>query len=376
MNTNIHHSNNIMRFFYNPTGKLYINQKSSFSATTYELKLIEENGILKQEKITPFKLLKPDCGWLESIEPEEHLDEATVKIKKNLINKKNILCFSYKDISLANRLKEEKTNIDVLFSSKNGIFGNDFEDMEEKAIFENLKTLKIKYDLIIIRHYLEHFEDINNIMKNLNANLNKDGICFLEVPDCDEFIKNKNPIFLWEQHRWYFTYNSLLDWLINSGWNNIESYSAKYKMEPSLCYLLRESKLIKFHLNIEKKLNKTNKNLDLEIFNDYINEWKEFFRTSSNKIAIIGIGHNSDRFLQITNARDKVSYLIDDAIDKQGKFIAQCRIKITNNKELLDAKTIILLGVHPRSAEKLKKSLMSRYKFKQIYSIFKKPIKL
>ena len=376
MNNNKHHLNNIMKFFYNPTGNLYINQKSSFSANTYELVLKEENGILKQDKITPFKLLKPDCGWIESIEPEEHLDEVAIKIKKNLGNIKNILCFSYKDISLANRLKKEKLNIDVLFSSKNGIFGSDFEDMEEKTIFENLKTLNRKYDLIIIRHYLEHFGDIDNVMNNLNENLNKNGICFLEVPDCNEFIKNKNPLFLWEQHRYYFTYHSLLNWLINSGWNIIESYSAEYKMEPSLCYLLRQSKLNKFHLNLENNLNKTTINLDSKIFNDYIIKWKEFFKMNSNKIALIGIGHNSDRFLQITNSRDKISYLIDDAIDKQGKFIAKCRIKVTNNKELLDAKTIILLGVHPRSTYKLKNFLMSKYKFKQFYSIFKKPIKL
>ena len=117
-------------------------------------------------------------------------------------------------------------------------------------------------------------------------------------------------------------------------------------MEPSLCYLLRQSKLNKFHLNLENDLNETTINLDSKIFNDYIIEWKEFFKMNSNKIALVGIGHNSDRFLQITNSRDKISYLIDDAIDKQGKFIAKCRIKVTNNKELLDAKTIILLGVH------------------------------
>ena len=80
--------------------------------------------------------------------------------------------------------------------------------------------------------------------------------------------------------------------------------------------------------------------------------------------------------MQITDSRDKVNYLIDDAIEKQGKFIAQCRIKITKNKESLDSNTIILLGVHPRSSEKLKEYLMSKYKFKQIYSIFKNPRQL
>ena len=44
------------------------------------------------------------------------------------------------------------------------------------------KNLKVKYDLIIFRHYLEHFENIQEILYDLNRNLDMDGICFLEVP--------------------------------------------------------------------------------------------------------------------------------------------------------------------------------------------------
>ena len=51
-------------------------------------------------------------------------------------------------------------------------------------------------------------------------------------------------------------------------------------------------------------------------------------------------------------------------------FLAKCKIEITNNKEIFDQNTTILLGVHPRNTEKLKGSLLKKYNVKNIFSIF------
>ena len=367
-----------MKFFYNPTGNLYEDNKSSFLAETFLLELSKENGLLRQKKIIPFPLLKPKTGWSESNEPEVHLDRVANKITKSIKSIKNILCFSYKDISLANRLKEKHTNVDCLFSTKSGLIGDHVENKTEEKICENLEELRIKYDLIIIRHYLEHFENIDQIMKKLNQNLNDRGILFLEVPDCSEFIRNKNPLFLWEQHRWYFTFRSLSYWLLNKGWNSIENYSEKYLMEPSLCYILQKSDLVNDSINqLRDNPNKKKQNLNFEIFNEYLDSWKQYIRNSVNKIAIFGIGHNSDRFLQLTNTKDQINFLIDDSPNKEGKFIAKCNIRISSNKKEIDPlKTLILLGVHPRNSEKFKNSLISKYNFKNVYSIFNNAPKL
>ncbi len=367
-----------MKFFYSPTGNLYEDNKDSFSAETFELELSEENGLLRQKNIIPFTLLKPETGWSESNEPEDHLDMVAIKITKSIKSVKNILCFSYKDISLANRLKEKNSNIDCLFSITRGLIGDHVENKTEEIIFESLKELKIKYDLIIIRHYLEHFENIDQLMRKLNQNLNDQGILFLEVPDCSQFISNKNPLFLWEQHRWYFTFSSLSDWLLNKGWNSIETYSEKYLMEPSLCFILKKSDLVDDNIKkLSANTNKKKQNFNFEIFDEYLNSWKKYIRNSVYKIAIFGIGHNSDRFLQLTNTKDQIHFLFDDSPNKKGKFIANCDIRISSNKKNIDPlKTVILLGVHPRYSEKFKNSLISEYNFKNVYSIFNNAPKL
>ncbi len=359
-----------MHFVYNPTGILYKDLESAYSAKKFKLEIKYEKGIIRQKEIIPFKILRPEFGWLESNEPEDHLDDVAFQIKKSFKKIENILCFSYKDLSLANRLKHDNSNIDVLFSNNNGLFSDYFEDMEEAEIFEKIRNLKTKYDVVIFRHYLEHFENIDEIMAVLRSKMFNKSICFLEVPDCNDFIRQKNPIFLWEQHRWYFTYPKILNWLKYFGWEIINSYSVNYKMEPSLCFFLRSQYPTLMNKSDDDSFFKNNKNLmPFEIFDDYLKGWEKYIKNSSNKFALIGIGHNSDRFLQWTNSKNNIDYLIDDASEKQEKFLAKCTIKITKSKKSLNKNTIALLGVHPRNFEKLKDNLR-KYNLKNILSIF------
>ena len=52
------------------------------------LQLIIKNGVLSQKNPLPLTMFKPKDGWMESIEPEEHLDQ----IAKNI----NLICDSNK----------------------------------------------------------------------------------------------------------------------------------------------------------------------------------------------------------------------------------------------------------------------------------------
>ena len=100
-----------MIFSYNPTGILYKDLESAYSALTYKLEIKNERGIIRQKEIIPLRIFRPACGWIESNEPEDHLDKVAFEINKKFKMIDNILCFSYKDLSLANRVKRENTNI-------------------------------------------------------------------------------------------------------------------------------------------------------------------------------------------------------------------------------------------------------------------------
>ena len=64
-----------------------------------------------------------------------------------------------------------------------------------------------KYDLLIMRHYLEHYVGAEEIVECISKIIERSGkkYAYIEVPDCSKFISQKNPLFLWEQHKVYFT---------------------------------------------------------------------------------------------------------------------------------------------------------------------------
>ena len=95
----------------------------------------------------------------------------------------------------------------------------------------------MKYDLILIRHYLEHFAGYKRLIKTLKDLLAPKGCIYFEVPDNSLFIKRKIPLYLWEQHRVFFTDSTLAQTLEQEGLNIIMSESQGTSIEPSLCFL-------------------------------------------------------------------------------------------------------------------------------------------
>ena len=64
-----------------------------------------------------------------------------------------------------------------------------FINSKKKFIINNLNNLNIKFDVILLMHTLEHFENFNLEISKIYKLLNKDGIIIFEVPtlNCLEF---------------------------------------------------------------------------------------------------------------------------------------------------------------------------------------------
>ncbi len=111
-------------------------------------------------------------------------------------------CWSYQVLS-----KKYKANIDVIESS--------LQCLEELAKIDNIKVISSniggkwhetdkKYDLIIIRHVLEHMWDPQNFLTRLNKILKDDGIIYIAVPNSMMWNKNKIISEIRNVHLYYF----------------------------------------------------------------------------------------------------------------------------------------------------------------------------
>lgn len=76
----------------------------------------------------------------------------------------------------------------------------------------NFFTVK-KYDLIILRHVLEHTYDPVSLIQYLGKYLSDSGILYIEVPNldsgCTKFFKKYSPLFYVPRHIFHFTAKSL-----------------------------------------------------------------------------------------------------------------------------------------------------------------------
>ena len=140
----------MIEYNYQPTGLLYT--KESKLSNNYSLKVDIRDNLIQQVNPLPNKLFKPSDGWKKTNEPEDHLDEISEEISGR-ITKPKVLCFSYKDESLAKRLTKGSSNYDILFDEEIGII----KESPDEISFDDFKKA--------IDKYLKNYNSYNHINK-------------------------------------------------------------------------------------------------------------------------------------------------------------------------------------------------------------------
>ena len=155
-------------------------------------------------------------------------------------------------------LKEKFDKINIL-----GFEPTTFKDLKVPTInaFFDEKLLNTKFDLIILRHTLEHIKYPKEFIKRVYALLNQTGKLFIEVPNLDyslrEFIEDFTP-----DHVNYFTTKTLLD--------VIEPLHCLKFEDETFLYMLIDQNAI----SNEALLSKLNYEEAFEAFNSKIEEAK------------------------------------------------------------------------------------------------------
>ena len=115
-----------------------------------------------------------------------------------------------------------------------------FDELSEEALIilnnnKNLKAFdyksKIKVDLCIIRHVLEHIYDLQSFVSNVKKCIKKSGFLFIEVPDWSSLDDNTDP-FLFE-HINQFNSTGLINFMKKNGFDLIAFEKSINKDDPT-----------------------------------------------------------------------------------------------------------------------------------------------
>lgn len=174
-------------------------------------------------------------------------------LNKFFYQKKNILDYGCGSGEFAKALS-------IFYKNKN-IFTADVFELDKKFIPKIKKHYLIhkdqlknkKFDIIIMRHVLEHIFDLNNFLKKIKKNLsNKNSYLIIEVPNLDslwrKIMRERWPGYFFPFHYYVFSKNFLKNYLSINGFKivtqkNIEppiigSFLLTFGINKSFCKIL------------------------------------------------------------------------------------------------------------------------------------------
>lgn len=190
------------------------------------------------------------------------------------------------------------------------------------------------FDAFFILNFLEHLPEPNSVLQGIYHNLTQDGIGLIEVPNFDMILQKKLFSEFIGDHLFYFTRETLNSTL---GLNGFEIVDCKVEWYDYIISAVVKKKLkanlSDFH-NCQVKL----KN-EIE---GYLSLFKD------KKIAIWGASHQALAIISLLNLAGKITYVIDSATFKQGKFTPATHIPIVAPDKLysdpVDAVIVMAAG--------------------------------
>ncbi len=181
------------------------------------------------------------------------------------------------------------------------------------------------FDAFYMMNFLEHFPDPRSSLEIMSANLSAGGIGLVEVPNFDMIIKKKLFSEFIKDHLLYFTKDTLETALRLSGFEMLKAEVVWHDYIISAVVRKREQPALgSFYgslQNIKKELTA------------FLRKYRK------GTVAVWGASHQALVVLALAELAGKISYVVDSAPFKQGKFTTATHIPIVS-PDLLDLQPV------------------------------------
>ncbi len=328
----------------------------------------QDCGLIQINDPVPADELRPPYDWITYNEPEGHLDTLVEIIKKlpGVTPDSKFCGITFKDDSTLMRLQKLGFSNTYRLDPKQDL-DIDYEGAGAETIQAHLKPQRAlniaqrsgKFDVVIIRHILEHVHDATGFIQALRNLLNDGGRIIFEVPDCSKALDTCDYTTIWEEHTLYFTPATFQNSLTLAGFK-LERYECyPYPFENSLVGIVRTTVQVK-----QPQLPKEILNQELTRADRFVRDlprkayalqkFLKEYRQNKRKIALFGAGHLACTFVSVLGIRDCIDFFVDDNPHKRGLFMLGCQLPIYESAALRKKNVgLCLLSLNPLSEEKV-----------------------
>ena len=356
-----------------PVSNRFLKVKSPTLVPSFPMRLMQnrDDGLLFLEKPFPRKHLKPRFNWFTYFEPEDHLDDLVDRIigLPGINNKSVFAGYSFKDISTLERFMKKGYNNQWVINPKKHLKVVDdcsgIETFQEKFSFKSVNAIlkdNSRADVMIVRHVLEHANQIDIFIESMKKLIKKNGYIVWEIPDCERALNQGDCTTLWEEHTFYFTSFTFKCLLEKFGFKIIDYKSEHYHLENSIIAIVKieqsSTKILPDKSMVSREIIRAENFEKLLIHKqNYIKKKLINFRENIGKIALFGAGHLSVTFLSIMKIVDLIEFVIDDNPHKNGMIMPIGGLDIVGSDYLHKSEIkLCLLGINPISQIKVIKN--------------------
>jgi hypothetical protein len=310
----------------------------------------EACGTIQLMKPVSHEALVPPYDWLFAREPEEHLDQVVEHIVALPgVTKDSVIgALTSKDDTTIDRFRRKgfantwRVTLDGDLCVGNPNAGIEtVQKLTTPARMAAIAARRGAADVLIVRHILEHSENLHEFVAGIAALVKPGGIAMVEIPDCTNSLRLHDYCMPWEEHSLYFTPATFAPVLSLGGFAPIRTDVFPLPFENSIVQLAR-----KVGEPGPVRLDPAAKAGASTLFADYAADFEPTrralrdkltrFRGKKGPIALFGAGHLACAFANFLGVGDLIEFVADDTPLKIGKYLPGARIPILPSSSLVD----------------------------------------
>jgi len=312
--------------------------------------------------------LRPPFDWITYSEPEGHLDGLVeiIKILPGITVNSSFCGISFKDDSTLTRLQKSGFSKTRRLDPKDDLNidhkGTGVETIQAQLTPERASEITQKrgrFDVIIVRHIMEHAHDPAGFIQALKNLTHKNGYIVFEVPDCSRALETCDYTTIWEEHTLYFTPATLQNSLGLAGFTLQRYECYPYPFENSLVGIVQASQQAQPAQPCREILLQELTRADgfarcLPKRAVALQKYLGQYRKNQGKVAFFGAGHLACTFVSVLGLKDHIDFFVDDSPHKRGLFMPGCHLPIHVSSALREENVrLCLLSLNPLSEEKV-----------------------
>jgi hypothetical protein len=324
-------------------------------------------GTIQLMEPVPHHALVPPYDWLFAREPEEHLDDAVARLMALPgIGRDSVIAgLTSKDDTTLERFRrhgfERVWRVDV--AADLGVVNacaniETVQRLTEPERMAQIADQRGAADLLIVRHIVEHAEDLGAFMAGCAALVKPGGYIMLELPDCSTSLRLADYAMVWEEHSLYFVPETFAAVPALGGFEHVTGEVYPLPFENCIVEIARKTGALR-RPEIGAAARASVGQLDsyAQAFGTTTAAMRaklETWRRERGRIALFGAGHLACAFINFHGLADLIDFVADDTPQKQNLWLPGAGLSILPSAQMRDRDiTLALLALSISSEERV-----------------------